>query len=464
MISVRQIGNLPGIAAIVWLLFTTAAVAQNQPRMALIVTNQNYALEELRLESPHADGELMKIALEAVGFDVTVVRDAAHRGELENAIGTYVARLSDAGPDAVGFFYYSGHGAADSPHGSNYLLPTATNIEHAAQLQLSALSVENIVSALAQAGGKMNFVVFDACRNVPLRRTEKVNYKGFAPYRDAPGMLIAYATEAGEVAADKTFYSRALAEEIVKPNLEAGSVFRSVSRRVHRATAGRQRPVPIDKRFDDFFFKQAAVDAEELSAPKPPPSAPAPLSEAARVWGTIKDTISIATLEAFRAQFGSANPLYDQLAAGRIQTLKQNEKSVAVDMQRELKRIGCYTELIDGEWGQSSRSAIVQLHTAEKINLTEPTLSSTNLETLRKVQDNTCKTPAKSNSKDAPPKENLPKAKSEKTRSAKSTPQPANSHSVCYQRAQRYCSNPDNSSEIGYQACMTQAKNGCRDQ
>ncbi len=191
MITSRTIPFRSGVAAIAWLLFATVAAAENQPRIALIITNQNYALKELELQNPHADGEAMKEALEAVGFDVTVVRDTAHRGALENAIGKYVARLADAGPDAVGFFYYSGHGAADGPYGNNYLLPTGALIEHAAQLRLSALSVEHIVNALSQAGGKMNFVVFDACRNVPLRRKEKANYKGFAPYRDAPGMLIA---------------------------------------------------------------------------------------------------------------------------------------------------------------------------------------------------------------------------------------------------------------------------------
>jgi uncharacterized caspase-like protein len=452
------------IAAIAWLLFATVAAAQNQPRIALIITNQNYALKELELQNPHADGEAMKAALEAVGFDVTVVRDTKHLGALENAIGQYVARLADAGPDAVGFFYYSGHGAADGPRGSNYLLPTGALIEHAAQLRLSALSVEHIVNALSQTGGKMNFVVFDACRNVPLRGKEKANYKGFAPYRDAPGMLIAYATEPGDVAADKNFYSRALAEEIVRPNREAGSVFRSVSRRVYQATAGRQRPVPIDKRFDDFYFKQAALDAEKPSAPKPAPSPQAPLSEAARVWGSIKDTTVISTLEAFRAQFGSANPLYDQLAEQRIQALKQNEKSVAVDMQRELKRIGCYTGQIDGEWGPRSKSAVTELQTAETINLKEPMLSSVNLDKLRKLINTTCKISAAPTSKEIIPKKNSPEPKPPKTRPADTASGASNSHSICYQRAQRYCSNPDNSSAIGYQACMTQAKKGCRDE
>jgi hypothetical protein len=38
-------------AAIAWLLFATVVAAQNQPRIALIMTNQNYALTEFELQN-----------------------------------------------------------------------------------------------------------------------------------------------------------------------------------------------------------------------------------------------------------------------------------------------------------------------------------------------------------------------------------------------------------------------------
>jgi uncharacterized caspase-like protein len=76
--------------------------------------------------------------------------------------------LTAAGPDAVGFFYYSGHGAADRPNGENFLFPTEVPLTYASELTLMAVRLERIMSTLT-AAGKMSFVVFDACRNVLTR-------------------------------------------------------------------------------------------------------------------------------------------------------------------------------------------------------------------------------------------------------------------------------------------------------
>ena len=64
--------------------------------------------------------------------------------------------------------------------------------------------------ATLSAAGKMSFVVFDACRNVPLQRTDNSPFKGFAPVREQNGLLIAFATEPGNVAADNNLYARYL--------------------------------------------------------------------------------------------------------------------------------------------------------------------------------------------------------------------------------------------------------------
>ena len=73
----------------------------------------------------------------------------------------------------------------------------------------------------------MSFVVFDACRNVPCSARPRTGFKGFAPVREQNGLLVAFATEPGNVAIDQSLYAKALAEEIVKPGLEAAQVFRA---------------------------------------------------------------------------------------------------------------------------------------------------------------------------------------------------------------------------------------------
>lgn len=237
-------------------LLAPAALAQREPaRIALVITNEAYTQRDARLTNTHRDGSLIKDALEMVGFNVTLVRDTPNEGAMLAAIADHVARLSAAGSDAVGFLYYSGHGAADRPNGENYLIPTAAPITHVNQLPLLAVKLEKITESLARVG-RMSFVVFDACRNVPLQRDDKnLTFKGFAPVREQSGLLVAFATEPGNVAVDQSLYARALAEEIVRPGQEAGAVFRRVRLKVREETQRQQSPEYLDKRDHDFAFK-----------------------------------------------------------------------------------------------------------------------------------------------------------------------------------------------------------------
>jgi uncharacterized caspase-like protein len=231
--------------------------AGREPRVALIVANQSYTQPGAKLANTFRDGDLVKGALEAVGFKVWVTRDTRTEGELLRAVGDHVARLTAAGPEAVGFLYYTGHGAADRPNGDNYLIPTNAPVARASDLPLMGVKLEKIIASLASAD-RMSFVVFDACRNVPLQREDKdFTFKGFAPVREQRGLLVAFATETGNVAVDQSVYAGALAAEIVKPNLEAGQVFRAVTRNVLRATSNRQQPEYLDKRLNDFQFAVA---------------------------------------------------------------------------------------------------------------------------------------------------------------------------------------------------------------
>ena len=61
------------------------------------------------------------------------------------------SRLRTSAPE-VGFFYYSGHGAADRPNGENYLIPTGAPVERASDLQLMGVRLASITTALASAG------------------------------------------------------------------------------------------------------------------------------------------------------------------------------------------------------------------------------------------------------------------------------------------------------------------------
>jgi peptidoglycan hydrolase-like protein with peptidoglycan-binding domain len=47
----------------------------------------------------------------------------------------------------------------------------------------------------------------------------------------------------------------------------------------------------------------------------------------------------------------------------------ESPKQVAQDMQRELKRVGCFSGRVDGSWGAQSRKAVERFNEAAKLEL-----------------------------------------------------------------------------------------------
>jgi uncharacterized caspase-like protein len=305
--------------ALICFTLAGAARAQAEKRIALLIGNEAYASEIGRLANPHNDIALLEQALKRVGFDVTVERDAG-LGALTRAVNAYARRLQSAGPGAVGFFYYSGHGASDGS--TNYLIPIDVKTIETGELWDQSLQLTEITRKLKRdASNATHFVVFDACRNT-LKLTHPgsraiVQSKGFVPVAQENGMLVAYATAEGELASDVGAgagpYAKVLAEEIVKPGIEAVVMFRAVQRRV-RAGIG-QEPYLGFSALGDVYF--AGKDAQ---APEPVPTQ-ARLSEVAEAWDRTKDTKNIALLEAFIARY--KDTFFAQLARARIDELKR---------------------------------------------------------------------------------------------------------------------------------------------
>jgi hypothetical protein len=228
--------------ALLLVLFPSIAWAQGEKRIALLVGNQSYTSEIGALANPHNDVGLLERSLKGLGFEVVVEKDAG-LSVLSQAINAYTRRVRSAGPNAVGFFYYSGHGASGDGD-TNYLIPVDVKSAEDGQLWDQSLRLTEVTRKLKeQAGNATHFVVFDACRNVLKLRVPGaralVQSKGFVPVRQEAGMLIAYATAQGELASDVGVgagpYAKILAEEIVRPGVEAVSMFRRVQVRVRTA-------------------------------------------------------------------------------------------------------------------------------------------------------------------------------------------------------------------------------------
>lgn len=230
------------------------AIAQQLPaRLALVITNQNYPGEPGPLTNTHSDGDRVGTALERVGFKVTRIKDATST-QISAAVGAHAARLRQAGPNAAGFFYYSGHGASDGA--VNYVIPVGSPISRAADLKVSGVALDAVIATIAAAKAGPQFVVFDACRNQLDKSVDSL--KGFRPQAQVGGMLIAFATADGQTAKDNGAYSAAVVAELSSTE-EAIRVFQKIGRRVQVTNS--QLPMLQDNRTADFYFNAQRNEA-----------------------------------------------------------------------------------------------------------------------------------------------------------------------------------------------------------
>lgn len=282
---VRKTLRKPLVAAALAGLVVAAAQqpVRSETRIALVVGNADYAGERLR--NPPNDARLMAETLRELGFTV-IERLDADRRQMKRAVQELHDRLAQAGRDAVGLFYYSGHGVQAQQQ--NYLVPIGAAIERESDAEIEGVPVPWLVAQMTEAGNRLNIVVLDACRNaVGMTRQFRSRRTGLARMDAASGTLIAYATAPGGVAADgegdNSPYTAALARAMRIPGLPVELVFKKVRIEVEEATGGRQTPWEATSLRGDFAFARArSHPAEAPAAPQsvaaPALAAPAPLS------------------------------------------------------------------------------------------------------------------------------------------------------------------------------------------
>ena len=316
-----------------WILFVCAVsavvaapFAHAQKRIALLIGNQDYSAKVGALKNPHNDVLLVGAALRSLNFSVTEVKDGNYR-TMDTAIKRHIQTVRREGQGTISFVYYSGHGAADPDTKINYLIPVDVANADDDDLWISSLNLNAVVEALqAQAPLATHYVVFDACRNeLNLASKDKraLTNRGFVPMSYTKGVMIAYATAPGRTATDLGSggapYAKALADEIVKPGIEALTMFRRVALRVHQEIG--QDPWLAASTLPEVYF------AGEAAAVQPPPPASPPLQarsgEAAEAWAVAERRDSISAMEAFIQRFGDT--YYGDLARGRLAELRRVE-------------------------------------------------------------------------------------------------------------------------------------------
>ncbi|MFZ1108815.1 MAG: caspase family protein [Rhodomicrobium sp.] len=312
------------IVLAVALLFAARTPFAEQPsaRIALLIGNQSYEPSVGVLKNPHNDIALVGKALESQGYQVLPLVKDATRVRFLAAVRDLVRRLNAAGPGAVGFLYYSGHGAAEAETKRNYLIPIDAKQPGTESFWDESVKLDDVLSLLNGASGAAKFVVFDACRN-ELRLPQK-GAKGFEPVREQPGIYVAYTTAPGQPALDDGEtsgpYAAALAAEFAKPGLDHLNLFQDVKEAVLAATRGVQQPWATDGLARRVYL---------TGQPKPPPD------DAGLAWAAVQNTSSAAVLEEYIRRFPES--VYAGFAKARLQELLASRQAMNVPKSDPVK-------------------------------------------------------------------------------------------------------------------------------
>lgn len=246
-------------------LLVVPALADER-RVALVIGNSAYR-NAPALPNTVNDARDMAASLRRVGFEVVDGIDLDKRG-MDAALTRFARLAQDA--DAV-MFYFAGHGFQFN--GENYLVPVEARVDDEVSVQYETTRLADVVTALNFAKG-VKIMVLDACRNNPFvsQLAKRQATRGFsvgtglAPVARAQGMVIAYATQANDVAADgagrNSPFTAALVQEIQQPGLEVATLFRRVQKIVYDTTGGRQTPELSLSLLGDFYINREETDAD----------------------------------------------------------------------------------------------------------------------------------------------------------------------------------------------------------
>ena len=313
--------------AVLWLWHGGSAFAVEQ-RIALVIGNSAYT--DSPLANPANDARLMAETLRGLGFDV-IERIDADLQTIQLASFELQDRLVAAGKDAVGLFFYAGHGLQVA--GENYLVPLGSDIKQEREVAIKAVSASFILQQMEFAENRMNFIILDACRNNPLTRSFRSATRGLARM-DAPrGSLVAYSTGPGSVAADGTGvnspYTMALVEALQTPGIAAEKMFKRVRDSVMAATNGDQTPWEESSLTGaDFFFNADTPVAATVAATPATSDSAAATQQETVFWQSIQDSTDPADFEVYLAEYPGGT--YAGLARNRLRRLQETQTATLV--------------------------------------------------------------------------------------------------------------------------------------
>jgi len=252
---------------------------------------------------------------------------------MEEAINEFGKRLGQGG---VGLFFYAGHGIQSGGH--NYLIPIGAKLKRDKDLKYKTIDIGMVLDEMKYANNGLNIAILDACRNNPLTRSFRSASRGLARIDEAPkGLLLAYSTAPGEIAADgegrNSPYTRHMLKAMMQDGLQVEQAFKKVMQKVKQETGGKQVPWISSSFTGDFYFldqkTQVSVAPTIVASVKPVPIPQASTTNSQvemMYWDSINDLGSIEYFKAYLVKYPDGQ--FADLAKLKIAQLGKTNQSV----------------------------------------------------------------------------------------------------------------------------------------
>jgi len=235
----RNIYKFLSILLLVLPLGVFAQVAED--RVAFIIGNGGYP-KSLALKNPLNVATAIEKQISNLGFETKSYKDlkVAEVSGLRQQMESRIKRNS------VLFFYYAGHGVQID--GRNYLLPVDASVNDGDKASKESLYLGDVLHAIERMRPKIAVVILDACRDNPFKdqKNSQAAKQGLARVDPPTSTVVFYATRPGGTAQDgddeNGVFTKALLQEIIKPEQPLEVLFRRVSTAVYKNTKGEQEP------------------------------------------------------------------------------------------------------------------------------------------------------------------------------------------------------------------------------
>ena len=212
-----------------------------EDRVAFIIGNGGYP-KSLALKNPLNDATAIEKQLSGLGFETKSYKDlkVAEVAGLRQQMESRLKRSS------VLFFYYAGHGVQID--GRNYLLPVDATLNDGDKASQESLYLGDVLHAIERMRPKIAVVILDACRDNPFKDQKNSTgaKQGLARVDPPTSTVVFYATRPGGTAQDgedeNGVFTKALLQEMIKPEQPLEVVFRRVSTSVYKSTKSEQEP------------------------------------------------------------------------------------------------------------------------------------------------------------------------------------------------------------------------------